>query len=718
MMLSDPRSLSRTYFICAVLLFFLLSIASAQDQFSNLPSAAGGHRGGITALLPAEGGLALSAGKDGFLGIWDTKNMIALDRFQLSPWPVVSMAIRPGHTEIALIESDGLGLYRISAWNYREKKNLFKLRFRDPVSFITYSAGGSFLIVSRSGRTGTVFIDPATGTLLRSPENLTGIVSFAATGRSERSMIAYSPSGSLSYWDMESGTELRRLPVPANMESPVLFGTNRFFAGFDRQGLVVLDAASGTVLLRDENLRRGLLFSAEENISGTEAQFFCVSSDENETAVFHLAVNGSGTLEILSRGSLGQMPELTCALKLSAGEARTSGTQAESPSRRGRVNRITPLNRPLANANSNAASFLLGTADGRIYGVSGAGNAAAFVTGSQIPVRNASVSAGSLVFFTENGLSGTVNRDYTGLREGETLILESAGQYRFAAPAGAGADTQTGSFIFWQNENTQGFPLLKTSSGDPGKPLNTFSINFPLIAVSVLEKQALFLDSAGNITVGAIDTGRVLFSFSSAGSLDAAFLDDRNIIIGRSSVSGGTPFLKVNIRTGETVPLPYPAAVGLDFYRGESGAFYAAAIELKASPGTSGAAVTTIIALDANRPNLSRRLVEYQDEDSSFSFAESDGAFASTIGGDGASLYRDGDFYPFERSPGLPSLILSGGGAFITVDVEGNISWHSPQSGALLAILKIREPRWELELKNSGGATAISGPVDIRGPAP
>jgi WD40 repeat protein len=99
---------------------------------------AGSHRGKVNAVLWDAGhSQILSAGADGFLGIWDIKNNRAEDRFQLSSYALSSMVLRPGKPQIALIENDGLGLYRISAWDYEAKRNLFILRFRDPVSYIT-----------------------------------------------------------------------------------------------------------------------------------------------------------------------------------------------------------------------------------------------------------------------------------------------------------------------------------------------------------------------------------------------------------------------------------------------------------------------------------------------------------------------------------------------------------------------------------------------------
>ncbi len=97
------------------------------------------HKGPVTSVF-ISGNEVVSAGEDGFIEIWDISGLIARERFQLSSLEIKSMVKRPGKDELCLLESDGLGLYRISAWNYRERKKIFSLRFRDPVTYINYSA--------------------------------------------------------------------------------------------------------------------------------------------------------------------------------------------------------------------------------------------------------------------------------------------------------------------------------------------------------------------------------------------------------------------------------------------------------------------------------------------------------------------------------------------------------------------------------------------------
>ncbi|MDR3248926.1 MAG: hypothetical protein LBT39_09095, partial [Treponema sp.] len=276
----------RMFFLIALLFIYGNSFAQEIDtENSNswvfqdiIP---GGHRGRVN-IIQNDGERLLSAGEDGFLEIWDLTRRQAVLRFQLTGLPIISMVCRPGKKEIACIESDGLGQYRISVWDYGVQRNLFTLRFRDPVRSVSYSAGGNFLIITRSGSTGIVLTDPETGELLLDPRNISpdfpSSVSFAVIGRTERTMLVYSPMGNLSYWELRREGTLQLLPsmdssarpvnfnIPAELSSPVLFGNNRFFAGFAGRELVILRADTGEEIARDSFPSTGTLIAGGEEL--------------------------------------------------------------------------------------------------------------------------------------------------------------------------------------------------------------------------------------------------------------------------------------------------------------------------------------------------------------------------------------------------------------------------------------------------------------------
>jgi len=680
----------RKAFLFAVILFYIFP-AFAQSQNGKSPIIPGKHRGAVTALVRDGNGRILSTGEDGFLEIWN--NQAAVDRFQLSPYAIKAMVLRPGKPQITVVESDGIGLYRISAWDYEAKKNLFTLRFRDPISYINYSASGGFLIVARSGRTGLAFIHPETGEVLESPDNLPGAIAFAATGRSEKNMICYLSSGSLSYWDLEAGTELQRFDAPPNIQSPVLFGNNRFLGGFDSQGLILLDVVTGLVLARDNLISGGTIFvdNSDSSGSGGAVQFNCGSPAGGGYLIYRMEIDLSGRLVTVSQKTVQTDGDVSACISV------------------------------------GADNVVLGATSGTLW-LSDKSGIRTLNTGVTGRIIAAAASSSALAFISEGGRIGYLPLDYSLLEDNSILTLEDisdgaaltsitslpqANTGGAAVPQG----TAVSQFLLWQSEEGRSTPVIKSLWGPPVECFTSqsfldFPLRVPLRSVAVMGASILFLDVSGTVSILNQESGETKYSYSAAGSVDAAFVDPNTIILGSSAVSGTTPFITINTVTGETVPITYPAMVGVRVYRGGSGALYGAAIN-QSGDNTQ----TSIIRLNTSNPARSEKLVDFNGEDSSFSMAESGGNLAATLGGGDAVLYRSSpegksggpNLVPLERSIGLPVKIIDGGRWFIVLDGEGCVTWHDNQTGSLLAVFRLytEKSRQTENLRTSGPEPAF-----------
>jgi hypothetical protein len=632
----DSSVLKKTVFpLLLTFVFFLASpCSSAQSPsllLSGVPPAP--HRGAVTSIV-YDGEYIISAGEDGFVEFWNPRTRAAEERFQVSSAPLVSIISRPGKRQIACLESDGIGFYRVSSWDYGSPKRIFVLEFREPVSYINYSAGGRFLIVAGNGRSGPVIINAETGDLLPSPPDLTGPVTFAATGRSERNMVVYSPGGNISYWDLELGRETNRFSGPAGMSSPILFGNRRFFAGIDSRGLVVVDAVSGRELARDASISRGFLMPDDKSDAG----FFCMVPG----GVFSFRVYPEGRLQ------------RTRFLSFPAGswDIRTAAP---------------------------AGDFIaLGSAGGIVLLQESNGVLKPLETKKQQIIAEAAVGRNLIAFLTGDGRLGYIPLNFSFLKNGSALRLENAGGYTRLAPVTGGEGDR---FILW---NDTGARLNR------GPVFDKLPRRSSIRSVSALGDKGLFLDSVGNISVLSLNTGDLVFSFSSIGAMDAAFLNDHGIVLGRGALSGNSPFLMIDTATGETLPLPYPATAGALLYRGASGVVYAATVDEKEG------GVTSVIRLDPLDPPRSPRLVEYRGEDTVFSIAEAGGILASTLGNGEAAAYTPRGMVSFERGAGIPRSLMGGEAYFIVLDTDGNISWHDPENGGMLAAFRLYETEWSL----------------------
>jgi hypothetical protein len=325
-------------------------------------------------------------------------------------------------------------------------------------------------------------------------------------------------------------------------------------------------------------------------------------------------------------------------------------------------------------------------------------------TQNQVHIDEISASSGALAFRTENSRLGFIPLDYTRLNSSSILRLEDSGPYTSIS-----ASSTNSEFLLWQSENTRSFPLIKRISSTPERGsvsevfIDKLTMRFPLRSVSVYRNLYLFLDTVGNVSIINQNSGEIIFNGSFSGAQDAAIINEGNIVLGRSAGTGNSAFLMVNINTGETVPLPLSADLGARVYRGESGFVYGAAISR-----TGNSLHTSLIYI--NTANLSRSysLADLDMEDTFLSIAESAPFLASTLGSNGASIYKipginssisySGSLgTAMERNAGLPQKIISGSGYFICLDSDGNITWHESGTGKILALFRIYADAWGLE---------------------
>ncbi|MDR2177120.1 MAG: WD40 repeat domain-containing protein [Treponema sp.] len=637
----------------------------------------GPHQGKINS-LHYDGERIISAGEDGFLELWDQEH--ALVRFQISSLPISAAALRPGTSQIACVETDNLGQYRVSVWDYKTFKNIFTLDFRDPVRNLSYSAGGAYLIIARSGTTGLVLVNSDTGELLLDPrnipENFPSTISFAVIGRTEQVLLTYSPAGVLSYWDLKMDGELRLVPaydssltfnVPANLESPVLFGNNRFFAGIDQEGLVILRADTGDELARDSSVSLGQLY-------GLGAELYCLVKTSGEDGILRFRMDNTDRVERREYFPLPAAITVNALLPFSPG----SGTAA--------LPRIA-----------------LGTAEGDLLTAGPRFPLSAvrkLTTRAQTRIPEIAAGAESIAFLTGEGRLGYIPLDFLKLKNGDVIRLEPSSVYTRITAVGSSAAEDR--FLLWQDGSPLPLPAFRSEKGDapfPGletaqsRPAGIFS-RFPLRSVSALEDRGLFLDIRGNVSVLSLPDGAELYSEVFIGAMDAVFIDRDNVVLGHGvSFSQGitAPFLKIDIKTGETVPIPYPVSTGILVYRGASGTVYGVTVE-----GTENGLQTSIVKLDTREGVNSARLVEYNSEDTRYSLAEVNGFLASTIGGSGAVIYVPGGMIGLERGPGLALSIADGNPYFVVLDAEGCVSWHDPLTGDILAVFRLYEDQWIL----------------------
>ncbi|MDR1867549.1 MAG: hypothetical protein LBQ77_04715 [Treponema sp.] len=634
-----------------LILIICLTVCSYGYSFpTNRTIVPGEHQGTLNALTADSRGYIFSAGADGFLGIWDSTNRTIVDRFQLSAYPIYTVSLNEKQSSIAVVNCTVEEMYEIAVWNYSTKEQLWSRIINKPVSFLSYSADYSFLIIAGNTFVGVVLLNAETGEQLNAPQ-INVPVRFAATGNSAKTMLIYA-SETLSYWNVGDGTMLQQVPVPSALNSPLLFGNNRFLAGIHSSGLMILDAVSGSIIAHDSSITSGLL------VPGASNSMECISIAQEH--ITRIRIHQNGMLEKSVLISLPHtIPTVTAAF-------------------------------PVRNV-----SLALGTASGTVWLLRQNGDIHEFTTWRQQKIKNVTVLGTSLVFLTETGFVATIPVDFHEL-DSQAWIN---GEYSLYTELCAGPVQETGySLLFWSPGTTRSFPILKfiDSFGfDTEIPLSTLSLRFPLRSVSTLGSNALFLDSMGTIQIISLVTGEKIGSYTIIGARAAAFLDEENLIIGRET-SIQSPFLYLNMVTGETVPVYYPANLGSTVYIADDGTTFAAAVDERQ---------TSLLRLQPWSSHDPVVLAQYPLT-TALNIAVVGGNLAIMVAENGAYLSKTGA--RFGRTESVPIRLINGKSYFITVNADGSIAWFEPDRATLVAQFYLYNRNWILEK----GEISISGFVE------
>ena len=175
------------------MIFCTAGIIFAQSHFSSQA-----HLTDVTDVSEISGdGSVYSTGNDGFVIKWANNQG---EHYQFTDSEIKLIARNPSNNnEIAIYETDGSTLHRVTVWNWSKFTKKYGFRFTDSITSMTFSAKGTYLICGTASVNGAYFINNATGDLVNKKikEN-TGVVNMIQTSNSDKNSAMYSPAGTLT----------------------------------------------------------------------------------------------------------------------------------------------------------------------------------------------------------------------------------------------------------------------------------------------------------------------------------------------------------------------------------------------------------------------------------------------------------------------------------------------------------------------------------------
>ena len=620
--------------ICTLLIFIIPTLMIfAQTQKSKQP-----HNGKVQSIVEY-GENFFTAGDDGFVIKWLPDG--TGEHFQISDLEIKLIAVSPNGTDIAVYETDGFSIHRISEWNWKTLTRKSAKRFTDSIVSLEYSAKGTYLMAGTSSVDGMLFLDPKTKlTPLSVVKESTGTVTVAKTGKTEKTVLMYNPEGILSYYNLADGSKVQEFECVALLEQPTLLYNNVYLAGAKNDSINIVKATTGEL---------STTIPAKNPIiikSDTSDLHYVEFDEENDRFILKQVPLKKSDLQFipveLQYFTMGDIEEISVA------------TYSE-------------LNGLVYGTNSGAL-FQNG-----LY----PSNEAIDITLSRV-TETAHHRISDIIFIDTNYYFITNNNIYTGkILEKETSIL--AENINSTNLVSLGND-----LILWSANESK--PVYKLVMNDDGSTdlVQLFEIDKPITSLTVSPKGIVTITGNANVYLYDFEKNTNEAIYSSSGLQDAILVDDENIFVAKTAVTNPTSALiNININTKETVPHPVKGDIMFSLEsQDKAGTKQIYGVSIITSNGKK----TTEIFSYVPTTKTYSPLLQWADEDTSAFVKVINGVIYTNIAKSGARSLNlsTKKSASLKRSASLPKDIAGNKNYIVTVNQDGSLTWYNNTTSAKL----------------------------------
>ena len=616
------------------LIFSALFIFSLEAQ-SHISTQS--HQGQVTQIAPVStrgtDGTYYSASDDGFVIKWTFDGQG--EHYQFSDVAIKLIAVSPNGNEIALYETDGGSINRITVWDWKTLSRKYLKKFSDSITSLTYSANGTYLIAGTATVDGAVFIRTQGWQMVDKIKENTGIVSYIHTSKTEKTCVFYSPSGTLSFYNLATGKLKQKMQIVKGLSQTVMYNENRYFAG-----------------VRDNTIY--ITFSGK-TIASIPANNPIIISTEADYNLFYLENDGRSNYEVKmiesKEENLVSNPRLVKTLKGPRGSAviTTAIKDATNIYFGGRNGSVYQTEAEATITSSNMTELTEDTYS-NIYGMAPAETDFYFLTSNSI--------------YSSSYDTGVISKLASTNGESEIIAYKD------------------NSVILWSQSDKSPIILLDLDKKS-SKTLFTPKNNVQKVRLCTVEDNDYLIEIESNSVVNLFDMQEGTFRevYSGTGIQDAVYMNNKLIYIAKSAATNPqTPLLTVNPQTMETVPLNIKGNVT-----------YALSTDGKTIYGLN------IISDDTGRNTYvfsfnvytkqMTNILKFAEEDAeAFTYLSGNNLFTN-IGRNKVYCYNlsTKKRFSYNRSASIPKTICTNSRRAVILNSNGSISWCGTTDSKLLA---------------------------------
>lgn len=635
------------------LVFLACSVFAAMNLCAQTTSTQA-HDSMVSALCTMETSDKLndsfySAGDDGFLIKWDDSGMG--DHYQISTMKIKSISRNPSTGDVALYETDGVSLHRVTVINSKTFAKIFSRRFPDPVTSISFSEKGTYLFVGSNTANGTYIINSKDGKIYVKPDDVSGGVTFAQTGASEKSAVMYSKNGYIYYYDLIGKKRKTRFSTEKNLTQAVLFGSgkmnNRFIAGVKDGSIYIIDATSGTTLSTYPATDTFILSAKNKSDPNKQGLYYITNVNRN----YNLMCIGESALENLVQKSGNTQPSLIKKFTgLRGGETFTSGAKI-------------------------IGKVILGTSQGNIY------------TMTDVPESEMY----SLFAMTENMYEkiNDIAKDNTDFFFLTDKIIfrtnyEKKNTEQVAVISGyTNIEIQKNNAILWSKGTRKTVVSLDITQND-SVPKSLFTPTAPMNTLKFFDDRIVYTQGSSSVGVYNITKKTNSEVYTGTSIQDAVLIDNKTIYVAKTKTGDkDSPVISVDINTRETLPLPFKGTIAFslsyDYNKPDSKVYGMSII--------SGNGTNTEVFAYSPKEKIYAPLLRYPEEDAN---AFTEVLLPTLLTNIGKKEVRSIDIDSrkaviLKRSSAMPSKAAILNGMVAILNTNGSITWYKIKDQNILA---------------------------------
>jgi len=619
-------------FTLTILFLFFTNCFFAQSHISSQA-----HSGMITNLeiLKSNDPFDFSyftAGNDWFIVKWSEDNQG--EHYQISDVGIKLIAVSPNGNDIAIYASDGGSVNRVEVWDWKNLKRKFFKRYKDAITSLEFSSKGTYLIVGTATVDGAQFIRTQNWTIVDKIKANTSIVNYIQTSSTEKTCVFYSPVGTLSYFNMQTGQLKEKLNIIRGLNQVVLYNNNIFLAGVKDDTIYVINAFKGNT------------------VTAIPANNPIILSNTNDSNLYYLEYDGRNNYEL-------KMIE------------NMEGLTVSNP----RI--IKTLKGPRGNSAiccgyKQNTNIVLGSLSGSIYRID-AEPSTSIVTMEESTnniyskIYDMTPAPSDFYFLTSNAIfkssydSGVV--DKMAEVHNHTNIISYDDE----------------NVILWSKSTNNPIIMMNLSTKTQNTLFTPKSIVQTLKLSSIGEKKYLIaIESNSKVCLYDFTNNQLKEIYSGTGIQDAVLTDDGNLYIGKSaSTNPKSPMICVNPETYETVPL---AVTGNVCYALSTQGSVIYGINLQEDNNTY------VFSYNTKTKKVTNILKFAEEDAEAFTYLYNNNLFTN-IGRNKVYCYNIStkQRFSYERTASIPLSISQNKNRVVILNDNGCISWFGDNSANLLA---------------------------------